>query len=397
MTISSRRLDVRWLRIGPCWLSRMYYMLRYHLLIWIQCGTDNLDVHRSLALKRFWLAKIIKGEIELGDPRQAAQLCRRADLLARNRHLASSRRRPFFRPPGSSPRMRRCKMQEPWKQQAMPLSWAWPLTEVTMLPEPIGLSAEARRFCVTWVPRRRWEDFPLVQSASSSIRIMDKMMKQVMSSKHIVDMRPNPCATPEHSHAVAFNQSFQLQRCKCRNKRMARNQQHRPWQRKNPGLLDLLVFSCGLDADWELHLLVFSRSGCRLRASTCSCFHGLDWGLDLLVFSRSGCRLRARLARVFTVWMQIEGSTCSCFHGLDADWGLDLLVFSRSGCRLRARLACVFTVWMQIEGSTCSCFHGLDADWGLDLLVFSRSGCRLRARLARVFTVWKRVEGTTSS
>ena len=37
--------------------------------------------------------------------------------------------------------------------------WAWPLASVTKVDQEWCISKEARRYCPTWVPRKRWEAF----------------------------------------------------------------------------------------------------------------------------------------------------------------------------------------------------------------------------------------------
>ena len=46
---------------------------------------------------------------------------------------------------------------------------AWPLRGVSVLEEPWTISAEARRFCPTWVPRARWERYPVTCAANTSV------------------------------------------------------------------------------------------------------------------------------------------------------------------------------------------------------------------------------------
>jgi hypothetical protein len=43
---------------------------------------------------------------------------------------------------------------------------AWPLTEVETLATPWQISAKARQYCPTWVPRQRWEQFPATGAAA---------------------------------------------------------------------------------------------------------------------------------------------------------------------------------------------------------------------------------------
>ena len=120
---------------------------------------EHADVQRSLAIKPVWLAKILKGE---------------KTLEIRGKQHSFAGEKIFLHETGSGlvkatatlqqarelTEIEKVQNGEALKATHYEKPWAWPLEDITVLEMPFGLSPEARCYCPTWVPRRRWERHP---------------------------------------------------------------------------------------------------------------------------------------------------------------------------------------------------------------------------------------------
>ena len=74
--------------------------------------------------------------------------------------------------------------------------FAWPVTIVVRLKEPLwAISAEARKYCPSWVPRSRWESYPSAGGAEEPVPSLSGAPAAVVWKR--------PAAAPERQRAAA--------------------------------------------------------------------------------------------------------------------------------------------------------------------------------------------------
>jgi hypothetical protein len=113
---------------------------------------------RCLVIKSFWLDKILTGEKTLEIRGCQHHFEGPVNLLeSRTGRVRATATLGVPRPltPEES-----VENKEAIETMRYKRPWAWPLMDVVALAEPWFVSAKARQYCPTWVPRGRWESFP---------------------------------------------------------------------------------------------------------------------------------------------------------------------------------------------------------------------------------------------